>query len=586
MSALGPFDKVIALIPGLVPIFPSQDKQLICNAELQSLLDGVRYANSDEERAGHLRSAYWYLLLATEDSKDAMSKEFIAALEDMTGFLIHQKARAETIASLQEDLDLFRSWLEMDKEAESSPPALVTNSNNTYQDQNPSGMTSCHGGTTMDAQPQPMAVELTTQVALRIRALPRHHTAKVTITLAELNQTFTGEVADADVVKSVDAGNVTSITTVISGEQKCVGVATPGSLKLPSTSGAIVVDLQPIPCYLSCTSGFSLPLKTGCITGFELLRFVHMSLSAFMEDAAQKPANWPQDGHVDHGAHWLLLAGQLQELNKTMIGISCDPARIGKLQANKHWLPPKGKVTVGQHRAEVVNVGNLPRHPRIKYGNQSDLAYSKIPEALMHEGIGEPRRAAELIHLLATGGIGRQRTAEQIARDAAFLVHVFGVEANKNNLTYATALMALRLVSGEVINFVELLHDFDSGNVYGLKGSGGLLGMASYKATVTDVSLDGTIDEKQVNASLGAIQSILQIDTLSNCGHCMGRLQQMPGASRNHHQHMVIAAKEILTIVRWCGMVVPGHNGMTVQEALPLIATAIQSLLANAYRDL
>jgi hypothetical protein len=234
------------------------------------------------------------------------------------------------------------------------------------------------------------------------------------------------------------------------------------------------------------------------------------------------------------------------------------------------------RVRGAQPGDKAQSAGYNHLHPRVKYGADAwdrDLPYWEIPNCLRICGRCDEDRATNLLKLLREGIGDDSEGIREHQVEAAFLVHVFGVEANKNNLTYLTGVMALDLIVGDKSNFDEILSNYDKCSA--LHGCGGLLSMASWVPEKREEGIG--------NATLGLLGQILHRDVSMNAEiECMkGIFKQSQSVSVP--EDWIIPMKEMLLLVRWCQFKLPDHVTISLEEGRGKICDLFVKLVKDSY---
>ncbi|MGZ5445233.1 MAG: hypothetical protein ACXW5U_25545 [Thermoanaerobaculia bacterium] len=567
----GPSDATGMLARAILASIPfasnQQHWQQLTREATQAVLTALIEDNY-AQRVALLRAAYQAMLESVPSDQWLLDEQFCPAVQAALGGLDDERD-AQLGAEMGEDLGRYGCGVEETDDVDS--PTLISETPPLFDsdDELPptAPMEDCVTGnvasTTSDVVHDKLMDDLTL-VDVGVNGLPVNHLFTIQITVGTSSCTMTVNPSNMTIPMAVESGTHSPTVTTSDG----TAVVHPLRMNVPGDTQLAVTVLPH--CHLTCAMGdASLALTQGCITGVELLRAVHARLAAYMKLA--RPQRVPKLPVIEGGGQWLWLAGRLFPLNNTMKGVSFSWKEMEVLQPGK---PPNGEpVKLGFDAQPFLVVGNIAvqcnlrirNHPRVLYHGKDEkgLSYENIVNVLTKED-----QAATAVHLLQV--LAGKAPAKDLVH-AAFLVHIFGVEAHKNNLSFATALMGLELIAEGRLGFLTLLHSFDMENLYGLSGAGGLFGMASYKT-------------QGENATLEQIASILASKDLG----LMRQIARMARHDRRFHQALVIPLKEMITIVRWCRMTSARLQvdlaARSPQQALQWIEIQVTQLLQRYYR--
>ena len=263
-------------------------------------------------------------------------------------------------------------------------------------------------------------------------------------------------------------------------------------------------------CCATCDEHTSLKTADGFLTGYQLVRAAAEVCRAFM--AKYHPDTGPlvlgnRKLWLVGGRHWTFVAGHLLYVKQRSAGFAIARG-TEYFWGNANILIGRDGIEVERELCSIRNELAARKHPRILFvkagGRQTatqaqavadtgDDDTADVQDDTEDEGKGDwsyptiakkfgvldgATFARDVLSLLRTGQ-SRTSDASLAQAYAGLLVTLFGVEANKDNSTYLTGILALQGIAARRYTIGEVFYQVDPGNACNLAGSLGLFPLAS-----------------------------------------------------------------------------------------------------------
>jgi endonuclease/exonuclease/phosphatase family metal-dependent hydrolase len=260
-------------------------------------------------------------------------------------------------------------------------------------------------------------------------------------------------------------------------------------------------------CCGTCDERTSLKTADGCLTGYQLVRLAAKVCQKFI--ALHRNTGLAlvrrQTLQIVGGQHWTAMAGHLLYVKRRSSAFAIAHG-TEYFRSNSNILIGESGIQVERELCSIKNELAARKHPRILFAGKSkakvqilvdieddddvdvqdeDIDQSKKKNDWSYPRIGKEfgaqnpvKFAKDVLSFLRTGVCPTQDPALRQAL-AALLVTIFGVEANKDNSTYLTAILLLLGIEMGRYTVGEAFYQVDSSNECNLAGSLGLFPLAS-----------------------------------------------------------------------------------------------------------